>query len=101
MNTLHHSVYVIELDPAAQGDPGPGGYRRCLYVGLTGLSIEERFHQHKSGKKSSSKVKKYGRAVAWDLCSPKNPMTYEEAKCEEQLLKLELERRGFRVFGGH
>ena len=50
----HHSVYVVYLrDP--KGD-GKAGY----YVGMTGLSPEERFENHKRGYKSASVVTRCG-----------------------------------------
>jgi len=32
----------------------------CLYVGMTGLTPEERFANHKAGTKAAAVVKRYG-----------------------------------------
>ena len=56
----HHHVYVVLLDPAvakirkiraanSQRDPK----KPCVYVGMTGLTPEERFSNHKAGIKDA------------------------------------------------
>ena len=52
--TGHHHVYVVFLRNP-KGD-GRAGY----YVGMTGLTPEERFLNHKNGVKAASVVRKYG-----------------------------------------
>jgi hypothetical protein len=58
--TFHHSVYVIFLDPSAlrhpsilRLNPNREPTKPCLYVGMTGLSVEQRFENHKKGQKSA------------------------------------------------
>ena len=58
---LHHRVYVIRLENPL-GD-GRDGY----YVGMTGLTLDERFANHKRGYKSAGVVRKYGVGLAWHL----------------------------------
>lgn len=85
-------VYVIELD-----DP------MIVYVGETGLPVEERFEKHKIGYKHSRHVK-----------NAKDPMlrpdlyehlpayiTVEESRRAEKKLAQELKKQGFTVYGGH
>ena len=50
-----HSVYVIELDPAVLGErrfrernPNHVEGMPCVYVGMTGLAVEERFANHRA-----------------------------------------------------
>ena len=44
--TGHHHVYVVFLrNPTGDGKPG-------YYVGMTGLTPEQRFENHKKGVKS-------------------------------------------------
>lgn len=91
----HHSVYVIYLrDP--RGD-GRAGY----YVGMTGLSPEERFRNHKEGKRAAGVVRRFGERLVPRLYRHLNPMTYDEAKAMEPLLADSLRKRGYQVFGGH
>src|SRR5215472_1004519 len=50
----HHSVYVVYLrNPLGDGRAG-------YYVGLTGLSPEQRFENHKNGIKSARIVRRHG-----------------------------------------
>lgn len=95
----HHSVYVIELGPGAKrsgAKPGP-----ALYVGMTGLPIEQRFENHRAGYKSSGVVKRFGSHLRPDLYEHLNPMTWEAAAAMEKQLAADLRRRGAEVFGGH
>jgi predicted GIY-YIG superfamily endonuclease len=91
----HHSVYVVYLRNP-RGD-GKAGY----YVGMTGLTPEQRFANHKAGVKASSVVKKYGVRLVPTLYEHLNPLTYQDAVRLEGQLAESLRKRGFRVFGGH
>jgi predicted GIY-YIG superfamily endonuclease len=91
----HHSVYVVYLRNPSQD--GKAGY----YVGMTGLSPEERFANHKAGIKAARVVRKYGVRLVPVLYEHLNPMSYEDAVRMEVQLADELRARGFRVFGGH
>jgi hypothetical protein len=92
---LHHSVYVVYLRNP-KGD-GKAGY----YVGMTGLTPEERFSNHKAGIKASSIVKRFGERLMPKLYAHLNPMSYADAIAMEKQLFEELKARGFQVFGGH
>ncbi len=52
--------------------------KACFYVGLTGLSPDERFQNHKDGYKANRYVKKYGKYLRRRLYEKFNPMTYDE-----------------------
>jgi predicted GIY-YIG superfamily endonuclease len=90
-----HSVYVVYLRNP-RGD-GRAGY----YVGMTGLSPEERFRNHKEGKKAAGVVRRHGVRLVPRLYRHLNPMTYEDAKAMEPVLAESLRKRGYQVFGGH
>jgi predicted GIY-YIG superfamily endonuclease len=91
----HHSVYVVYLrNPSGDGKAG-------YYVGMTGLTPEERFANHKAGIKSSGVVKRCGERLVPRLYQHLNPMTYEEAVAAEPRLAEELAALGYNVFGGH
>jgi predicted GIY-YIG superfamily endonuclease len=90
-----HSVYVVFLKNP-NGD-GKAGY----YVGMTGLTPEQRFENHKSGVKAARIVRKFGERLVPKLYSHLNPMPYEKAKRMEMALADSLRKRGFVVFGGH
>ena len=90
----HHNVYVVYLRNP-RGD-GKAGY----YVGMTGLTPEERFENHKRGYKSAGVVRRFGERLVPTLYAHLNPMTYAEAARMEQQLAEELRKRGFQVFGG-
>jgi predicted GIY-YIG superfamily endonuclease len=91
----HHNVYVVYLRNP-KGD-GRAGY----YVGMTGLSPEERFENHKRGIKSASVVRRCGERLVPKLYAHLNPMRYERAVAMERELAEKLRADGYQVFGGH
>jgi predicted GIY-YIG superfamily endonuclease len=91
----HHSVYVVYLRNP-NGD-GKAGY----YVGMTGLTPEERFENHKNGVKCARVVRDHGERLVPRLYAHLNPMTFERAVQMEAMLADLLRKRGFVVFGGH
>ncbi len=102
------SVYVILLDPAAGRDPkvlkqnptrDPA--KPCVYVGMTGLTVAQRFENHKRGHKSSVFVKKYGKGLLPELYEHLNPMPRDAAERMERDLAANLRNRGYTVTGGH
>ena len=91
----HHSVYVVYLkDP--KGD-GRAGY----YVGMTGLTPEQRFLNHKAGVKAARVVKRHGVRLVPKLYAHLNPMPYKKAVSMEVMLAESLRKRGYSVYGGH
>ena len=91
----HHCVYVVFLRNP-KGD-GRAGY----YVGMTGLSPEQRFENHKRGYKAAGIVKRCGERLVPRLYAHLNPMPYGKAKDMEVMLADSLRKRGFIVYGGH
>jgi hypothetical protein len=105
MNELHHCVYVIALDAAvrddakfAEANPGCRRDAPCVYVGMTGLSPEERFVRHKSGVQSSRVVRKHGVRLEPELYEHLNPMSFPDAAKMEVELAEDLRRRGYAVW---
>jgi predicted GIY-YIG superfamily endonuclease len=93
--TGHHSVYVVYLrNPKRDGKAG-------YYVGMTGLTPEQRFQNHKQGVKAARVVKKHGQRLVPKLYAHLNPMPYARAKEMEVMLADSLRKRGYLVFGGH
>jgi hypothetical protein len=91
----HHHVYVVFLrNPKGDG-------KAAYYVGMTGLTPEERFANHKAGVKAAGVVRRFGERLVPRLYEHLNPMTYEKAKEMEVLLADSLRKRGFTVYGGH
>jgi hypothetical protein len=91
----HHCVYVVFLrDP--KGD-GKAGY----YVGMTGLTPEQRFENHKAGIKAARIVKRCGERLVPLLYQHLNPMPFAKAVAMEVNLAESLRKRGFTVYGGH
>ena len=91
----HHSVYVVFLRNP-KGD-GKAGY----YVGMTGLSPERRFENHKQGRKAARIVRRCGERLVPRLYAHLNPMPYAKALQIEADLADSLRKRGFVVYGGH
>ena len=91
----HHNVYVVFLrNPKGDG-------KAAYYVGMTGLSPEQRLQNHKNGVKAAGVVKKYGERLVPKLYAHLNPMPYDRAKDMEVFLADSLRKRGYVVFGGH
>lgn len=88
-------MYVVELKD--QGGPGTSG----LYVGMTGLTPEQRFANHKAGKRASSIVRRFGVRLAPEYYEHLRPMSYKVALAKEASWAAELRENGFIVFGGH
>ncbi len=100
----HHSLYAIELDPAVWKHRGfrernPGGAAGgCLYLGATGLTPEERFKRHTSGKQSGRFVRKYGLRLRLDLVEGFSRLPYRIAACMEPRFAAWLRAQGFGVW---
>src|SRR6476660_4983740 len=95
VRTGHHSVYVVYLRNP-KGD-GRAGY----YVGMTGLSPEQRFENHKNGIKAAGVVRRFGERLVPKLYAHLNPMPYAKELAMESQLADSLRKRGYVVFGGH
>ena len=93
--TGHHSVYVVYLrNPRGDG-------KAAYYVGMTGLTPEDRFNNHKQGIKAARVVRRFGERLVPRLYQHLNPMPYAKALLMEAALAESLRKRGFVVYGGH
>ena len=91
----HHNVYVVFLrNPKGDGKPG-------FYVGMTGLTPEERFANHKAGIKDAFVVQRFGLRLMPELYEHLNPMPFEAAAEMETDLAEDLRRAGYTVTGGY
>jgi predicted GIY-YIG superfamily endonuclease len=104
----HHSVYVVELDPAVaklravrRENPARDPKKPCVYVGMTGLTVEERFANHQAGVKAAYVVKRFGRRLVPELFAHLNPMPFDAAAAMERDLAEDLRAQGYTVTGGH
>jgi hypothetical protein len=105
--TFHHSVYVILLDPSVlrhpsilRLNPNRESTKPCVYVGMTGLPVEQRFENHQKGLKSAWVVRKYGLRLMPELYGFLNPMPFEAAAQMEKDLAEDLRADGYTVTGG-
>ena len=101
----HHNVYVIELDRAVlknkkflDANPNMKKGAACLHVGMTGLTPEQRFENHKRGHKPGRFAKNYGKRLVPELYEQYNPMSHEQAKAMEVKLAESLRKKGFGVW---
>ena len=104
----HHNVYVVLLAPEAADlpevravNPRRKPKKPCVYVGMTGLSPEERFTNHKNGIKAARVVQLYGVRLLPELYEVFNPMPFEAALEMERELAEDLRAQGYTVTGGH
>jgi hypothetical protein len=104
----HHNVYVVLLDPVVgrvrkvRAENSKRDRKKpCVYVGMTGLTPEERFANHKAGTKAAWVVTRYGLRLLPELYEHLNPMPYEAAAEMEKDLAEDLRRAGYTVTGGH
>jgi len=103
----HHSVYVVELSRDVlleprfrKSNPDYDPAKPCVYVGMTGLSPDERFDKHKAGIKSNKYVRLYGLRLLPELFEVYNPMPYEGAREMEVELAIALREEGYGVWQG-
>jgi hypothetical protein len=85
----HFSIYVVllELDDGVHGP----------YVGLTGLTPDERYLNHKAGHKPSRWVQRHGVGLLPALYRHLNPLDWEPANAAEVALADALRGTGVRV----
>ncbi|MFO1475268.1 MAG: hypothetical protein U1F98_01290 [Verrucomicrobiota bacterium] len=104
----HHHVYVVLLDEAVKRlvrvrklNPKAAREKPAIYVGMTGLTPEERFANHREGIKASYYPKRFGVRLLPELYAHLNPMPFDAAARMEVDLAEDLRRAGFTVVGGH
>jgi hypothetical protein len=104
----HHNVYVVLLDPAAgrlravrAANPKRNPKKPCVYVGMTGLTLEDRFANHKPGIKAAWVVEREGLRLLLELYHHLNPMPFEAAAQMEEDLAEDLRRAGYTVTSAH
>lgn len=100
-----HSVYVIELSPEVlneprfrKANPGYDVTKPCVYVGMTGLTPEKRFENHRKGVKSNRFAHEYGLRLLPRLYAVYNPMPYRAAQDMEIELAIGLREEGYGVW---
>ena len=105
---FHHSVYVVLLKAEAgllrkvqRENPLRLPDKPCVYVGMTGLTPEERLTNHKAGIKGAWVVKRFGLRLMPELFTHLNPMPFAAAALMERDLAEDLRRQGYTVTGGH
>ena len=107
LKSHRHNVYVVELSPEVleearfrRANPGYDATKPCVYVGMSGLTPEERFKKHKQGIKSNRFVERYGVRLLPKLYAYANPMPYEAARDMEVELAIGLREEGYGVWQG-
>jgi hypothetical protein len=105
---VHHYVYVVLLDGRVrklrkirEANPGRDTTKPCVYVGMTGLTPEQRFQNHKLGIKAARLVQRYGLRLLPELYEVFNPMPFEAAAQMEKELAEDLRTQGYTVAGGY
>lgn len=104
----HHNVYVVLLSEGVRrlrkcraDNPDCNRKLPCVYVGMSGLTPEERFANHKAGVKSAYVVKRFGVRLLPEFFAHLNPMPFEAAARMEADLAEDLRRAGYFVTGGY
>ena len=103
----HHNVYVVELSPEVlqeakfrRANPDYDVMKPCVYVGMTGLTPEQRFAKHKQGIRANRYVERYGLRLLPKLYAYANPMPYGAARNMEVELAIALREEGYGVWQG-
>ena len=103
----HHNVYVVLLNPdvgrhpkVLRQNPNRNPAKPCVYVGMTGLTVDQRFANHINGHKSSWVVERYRDRLLPELYEHLNPMPYDAAVQMEKDLAEDLRNEGYTVTGG-
>jgi len=96
---------VIELDPAIfnvarfrNANPDRDLLKPAVYVGMTGLTPEERFAKHKAGIRANRYVQRFGLRLLPKLYAYANPMPYQAARDMEVELAIALQEQGYAVW---
>ena len=99
------SVYVVRLKPEVlevkkyrDKNPGYVEGKPCVYVGMTGLTPDERLENHRRDHKANRFVRDFGEYLMRRKFKRLNPMTYEKARDTEEQLAERLRRKGFAVW---
>ena len=102
----NHSVYVVELDPKVldrkkiqRANPDRREDKPPVYVGMTGLSVEERFKKHKAGLKANQFVKTHGLRLLHEHTI--RNLSFNEAEAQEELIAKKMRASGHPVIGGN
>jgi len=101
-----YNVYVIELDRAVmaigkfrKANPDARPDRLCVYVGASSLPPEERFRQHKEGKKANRYAKKFGVRLVQRLMKNRQGLeSWKKAEDSERRCAEKLRKRGYAVW---
>jgi hypothetical protein len=103
-----YNVYVIELRPEVSElskvqhlNPRRDLSKKCVYVGQTSKTPEERFQEHLNGIRASPYVRDYGVRLLPCCYEELKPMTELESLRMERNLANKLRREGYTVLGGH
>ncbi len=98
-------VYAIELSSEVlrhtkfcDENPDHDPSLPCYYVGMTGLTPEERLANHRRGHKACRYVTDYGLHLMPRAFTHFNPRTFVEAKRLERRLARRLRGRGYAVW---
>ena len=104
----HHNVYVVLLVPQVAKlrkvkleNPDRHPDKPCIYVGMTDLTPEDRFANHKAGKQSARVVREFGVRLLPEMYAHLNPMPFDAAVIMERELAEDFRRQGYTVTGGH
>jgi predicted GIY-YIG superfamily endonuclease len=94
------TVYVIALDPTVMAKKGYrdantqyAAGKPCVYVGMTALTPEARYQQHKSGAQANRYVRDFGLRILEKECV--SELSYQDAQVQEVQLATELRDRGW------
>ena len=100
---MSNYVYVVDLKRSVMQDGKFAGKnpqyiegKPCVYVGMTGLTPEERFRNHMRGHRASKYVYRYGKRLREDLSE--RPISRAKAEERERELAAELRAKGWAVW---
>ena len=100
-----YNIYVIELDKKVlernrfkEANPDYIEDKPCVYVGMTSKSPEERFKQHKEGRRAARFVTQFGIRLKPRQYESHNPMSRDEASEMEFEKARRLRKKGWGVW---
>ena len=99
-------IYAVNLSKGvlrekkfARRNPDYTGQKRCVYVGLTGLTPEARLAQHKAGIRSCRYVRRFGKGLLRSL-GRRTYKSHSRALKIERELASRLRAKGYAVWQG-
>src|SRR6267143_1704551 len=97
-SAITSSPMIFTIARFRNANPDRDLLKPAVYVGMTGLTPEERFAKHKAGIRANRYVERFGLRLLPRLYAYANPMPYQAARDMEVELAIALREQGYAVW---